>query len=148
MKMGADQTEYATRYDLNTVDARLSDEIKQARDYIDVHSREIAKLEAVYQNLERLPDTIANLDKTITVISNNLGSMNQNLNDVRKSVETQEQAIQDIKGENKNQNENIERIDNKSKIDWAVFLTNSFWKILCIGGVLYAIIKAILERSV
>lgn len=133
---------------INQVDSRLSAEIKECRDYIDVHSREIAKLEAVYQNLEKLPQTIANLDKTITVIGSNLTSMDKNLNDMRKSVETQEQAINTLKGENKEQNENIERIDNKSKIDWAEFVTNNFWKILCIGGLFYGIIKLILERSV
>ncbi len=137
--------EYATKHDLDSVDQRLTTELREHREYIDAHSREIARLEAVYQSLESLPNTIANLDKTITVIGNNLESMDRNLEDVRQSVSNQEQTIQEIRKENKSQNETIHKIDDKSKIDWAEFITKNFWKIFCIFGVIYAILRVTLE---
>lgn len=143
-----DKMDYVTRPELMAVDQRLTAEVKENRDYIDEHSREIARLEAVYRSLESLPGTIANLDKTITVIGSNLESMDKNLNDVRQSVSNQEQAIKEIRGENKTQNESIERIDNKSKVDWAEFVTNNFWKILCAVAVGYAIIKTLIDGGV
>lgn len=146
--MDTEKMEFASKYDLNNVDHRLSEEIRENREIIDEHSKEIARLEAVYKSLEGLPDTIANLDKTIAIIGNNLESMDRNLADVKESVSFQEQAIKDLKGENRTQNENIERIDNKSKIDWAEFVTKNFWKILCILGIGYAIIKSILKGGI
>lgn len=137
--------EYATKHDLDSVDNRLTAELREHREYIDEHSREIARLEAVYKSLESLPNTIANLDKTITVIGSNLESMDRNLENVRKSVANQEQTIHEIRAENKSQNESIHKIDDKSKIDWAEFVTKNFWKIFCIFGILYVIIKVFLE---
>lgn len=141
--MDNDKVEYITKYDLNSLDKRLSSEIKENRDYIDEHSREIARLEAVYRSLENLPNTIASLDKTITVIGTNLESMDKNLADVKESVSNQELTINELRGENKNQNKHIERIDNKSKIDWAEFVTDNFWKLFGAFALLYAIIKSI-----
>ena len=146
--MGTETMEFATKYDVNTVDNRLSAEIRENREHIEAHSREIARLEAVYKSLEDLPNTIANLDKTMSVIGGRLASMEQNLDEVKENVSYQKQVIQDLKGENKEQNATINRIDNKSKIDWQDFITQNFWKILCIFGVGYVIIKSILEGGI
>lgn len=144
----ANENDIATRYDLNALDTRLTSDIKENREYIDMHSQKIAKLEAVYQSLENLPFTITNLDKTITIISGKLESMDKNIEEVKESVEEQGQIIKDVKSENMKQNENIARVDNKSKIDWAVFLTNNFWKVLGVCGVLYIAIKTIIDGGV
>lgn len=133
---------YATMYDLNSVDNRLSAEIKENRDYLDNHSRAIARLEAVYNSLEGLPATIANLDKTITIIGGNLESMDKNIEEVKHSLAQQEKAIEEIKIENKGQNEEIEKIDNKSKIDWAEFVTKNFWKVFAVGAAVIALIQS------
>lgn len=145
--MDTEKMEFATTYYVNVVDKRLSAEIKENRDHIDEHSKEIARLEAVYKSLEDLPNTIANLDKTMALIGGRLESMEANVEETKESVLYQNKVIQDLKGENKSQNENIERIDNKSKIDWQELITKNFWKVLCIlfGG--YAIISTFLERG-
>lgn len=139
--------EYASKYDLNEVDKRLSKEMQENRDHIVEHSKEIARLEAVYKSLEGLPLTITNLDKTITVIGSNLESMDRNLADVRRSVSEQEQAIKEIRSENTKQSADIEQIDNKSKIDILVLLKNNFWKILSALAIGYAIIDIIMKKG-
>lgn len=147
--MGTDNNlEYASKYDLNTVDQRLSVEIQENREKINEHSKEIARLEAVYESLENLPNTISNLDKTMLIIGNRLAVMENNIDEVKENVSYQKKVIQELKGENAEQNQNITRIDNKSKIDWADFVTKNFWKILCIFGGGYAIIKLILEGRI
>ena len=146
--MSAETMEYATKYDVNTVDNRLSAEIRENREHIEAHSREIARLEAVYKSLEDLPNTISNLDKTMSLIGGRLESMETNLEEVKENVSYQKKVIQDLKGENKKQNENIDRIDNKSKIDWQDFITKNFWKVLCILCAGYAIISTLIERGV
>ncbi len=145
--MGTD-SEFATKFDLNAVDKRLTSEIKENREYIDAHSQKIARLEAVYQSLENLPLTITNLDKTITVISGKLESMDRNIEEVKESVAEQGQIIKEVKSENSAQSENIRKIDNKSKIDWAVFITNNFWKILSVCGIIYIVVRLILDGGV
>lgn len=146
--------DYATKYDLNQLDKRLGDQLHDIREQLNINSQAIVRLEAVYNSLEGLPNTITNLDKTITAIGYNLESMDKNLADVKNSVSKQGEAIERLENENKTQNEairqqddDIQRVDNKSKIDWAVFLTNNFWKVLGIGGVLYAVVRIILDKA-
>lgn len=139
--------EYATKQDLNSVDKRLSRELENNRDNIREHTREIARLDAVYKHLEGLPLTITNLDKTITIISGNLESMDRNLNDVKTSVQEQEQAIKEIKEENNKQTDDIKNIDNKSKIDIMLFIKDNFWKVISALAGLYVLIEIILKRG-
>lgn len=139
--------EYATKQDLNSVDKRLTRELQDNRENIREHTREIARLDAVYKHLEGLPLTIANLDKTITIISGNLESMDRNLTDVKTSVQEQEQAIKEIKAENSKQTDDIKNIDNKSKIDIMLFVKDNFWKVLSALAVGYALIEIILKRG-
>lgn len=138
-------SEHITKYDLNNLDKRLSAEIRENRKKIEENSDMISRLEAVYKSLEGLPLTITNLDKTITVIGANLDSMDRNLKDVKESVTTQAEAIREIRKENKQQNESIDKIDNKSKVDWAEFITNNFWKIFAVCGILYIAAKVFIE---
>lgn len=133
--------EYATKEELDRLDKRLTVETKENREYIDNHSQEIARLKAVYHSLEGLPTTITNLDKTITIIGINLESVDKNLSDLKSSVAEQQQTIKEIRKNDKIQNANIEKIDNKSKIDWAVFVTNNLWKIFAVFGMIYIIIN-------
>lgn len=109
--------------------------------------KSIAKLETLYNSLEGLPTTITNLDKTITVIGSKLESMDRNISDMKQSISNQEFTIQSIQKENTSQNESIGKIQNKTKVDWADFITQNFWKVLGIGGILYVAIRFILEQG-
>lgn len=140
-----DLIECVSKFDLNRVDKRLTDEIHEAKQLIHENSQAIVRLEAVYASLEGLPDTIVNLDKTITIIGNNLDSMDKNLTDVKESVSQQSAIINKLREENEAQTENIQKIDNKSKIDWALFVTNNFWKIFAVIAAIYVMVKMTLE---
>lgn len=142
----ADNMEYVGRAELSEVDHRLTKEIKENREHIDSHSREIARLEAVYQSLEGLPSTISNLERTMTTISSTIETVGKNLNEVRESVQEQEQNIREIKSENKRQNESISRIDNKSKIDIMVLVRDNFWKVLSVIAAGYVVFDFVLKK--
>lgn len=138
--------EYVGRGELSEVDHRLTKEIKENRANIEENSKNIARLEAVYKSLEGLPLTITNLDKTMTVISGNLSSMEKNLSSVEDSVSKQAQAIEDLRAENMKQNDSLEKIDNKSKVDILLFAKENFWKLLSALAVGYAVIEIIMKR--
>lgn len=114
-------------------------------DKIEEIGKKVARLETMYDSLEGLPSTISNLDKTITIIGNKLESMDQNLRDMKESVTEQKYAIRSIQEENKSQNESINKIDNKSKIDWQHYITQNFWKIILIVGVGYVMIERLIQ---
>lgn len=138
--------QYVSQYELNSVDERLSEEIRENRDRIEKNSNKIIELETVYKTLKSLPSTITSLDKTITIISENLKSMDENIRDVREMVTLQEKIVENIRIESKHQNEDIARIDNKSKVDWSEFVTNNFWKIVCGLGAAYCLIEFIVHK--
>lgn len=129
------------------VEKRLTDEIHTTREIVNEHTKALSRLETLYSTLEGLPSTITSLDKTITIIGNNLETMNKNLEDVKKDVRSQGETIHDIHNENKKQEEKITTIDNKSKIDWAEFITKNFWKVFGVFGLAYVAIKLLLERG-
>ena len=138
-KMLEDNFNELRRQNSNTHD-RLFDRMTEV-------DKKITKLETLYNSLEGLPGTITNLDKTITIIGSQLESMGKNITDVKESVTEQKYVIQRIQEENRSQNENIDKIDNKSKIDWQRYITENFWKIILAIGAGYAIIKGIIERG-
>lgn len=107
--------------------------------------KSISKLETLYNSLEGLPGTITNLDKTITIIGGKLESMDKNISEMSASISNQSYVIQRLQEENSNQNDHIHKIDSKSKIDWADFVTQNFWKIFLIFGVGYVIIKQLIS---
>lgn len=138
--------EYVTKYDLNAVDKRLSAEAKENRDRIDEHTQKISKLESLYESLEELPATMASLDKTISLIGNNLSSMDKNIEEVKADVLAQSETIAEMRKEHTEMHEEIEEVDNKSKVDWAVFITNNFWKIVAVCGIIYIVAKEIIGK--
>lgn len=144
--MSDNNNEYVSRPELESVDRRLSKEIVENRTHIESHSREIARLEAVYQSLEGLPVTISSLEKTMSVISNNLESMDRSISDVQKNVSEQKQAIKELRAENTRQNDSLERIDSKSKIDVMVLIRDNFWKLLSLVAVGYAVVEIIMKK--
>lgn len=139
-----------------TKSKHLEDEINEFRrqnsrthdrifDRLSEVDKSISKLETLYNSLEGLPGTIANLDKTITIIGGNLESMDRNILEMKNSIANQANIIHGLQTENKAQTEHIHKIDNKSKIDWAEFVTHNFWKIFVIIGVGYAVIKTMIS---
>lgn len=132
-----DGVDFVKREDLHQLDERLSAEIHSNRERIGRNSEDISELKALYLSLAELPKTISSLEKTIVSVCNNLDNIDTNIKEMN-------QIIQDLKRENSEQNDRISEVDDKSKIDWAKFITENFWKILVLAGGIYYVVKDIL----
>lgn len=129
------------REDLDKVERRLSEEIHENRARIAGNSEAIVKLETLYGTLVKLPETIDSLKETCIGIQANLQAMNDKFNQTQEIFSQQQMKINELQNDNKKQDENIERVDNKGKIDWVEFVTSNFWKIIISVGVLYMMVK-------
>lgn len=129
---------YVTKEGLDRVDNRLSAEIKENARHIKQNSEAIVKLETLYGTLVKLPDAIASLEKTVVSVNHNLESMSTRINQVNESVIEQKSSLEKLREENVAQNKEIAKVDNKSKIDWANFVTGNFWSILTKAVVIIA----------
>lgn len=124
------EPQYVTKDGLDRVDNRLTEQIRENARHIKQNSESIVKLETLYGTLVKLPDTIASLEKTVLNVGHNMEVMATRMNQINESVQEQKDAIKSLKEENEKQNENINRVDSKSKIDWANFVSGNFWNIL------------------
>ena len=129
---------YVTKEGLDRVDTRLSAEIKENARHIKQNSEAIVKLETLYGTLVKLPDAIASLEKTVVGVNHNLESMSNRINQINDSVVEQKGSLEKLREENAVQNKEIEKVDNKSKVDWANFVTGNFWNILTKAVVIIA----------
>lgn len=129
---------YVTKEGLDRVDNRLSAEIKENERQIKQNSEAIVKLETLYGTLVKLPDAIASLEKTVVGVNHNLESMSNRINQINDSVVEQKGSLEKLREENAVQNKEIEKVDNKSKVDWANFVTGNFWNILTRAVVIIA----------
>lgn len=124
------ESDSVSKEGVNRIEARLSAEIKELNTHVKQNSLAIAKLETLYSTLVKLPDAIAALEKTVVGVNHNLESMNIRIGQINENVEIQKASIKALHEENQRQNENIAEVDNKSKVDWARFLTGNFWSLL------------------
>lgn len=129
---------YVLREELQNMEERLSADIKENREKIQKNSEEISELKVLYGTLSDLPGTMAALDKTMDKVCNRLDNVDNNL-------KAMNEAISSMLSHNKNQDDEIHRIDEKSKIDWAKAITENFWKIMLAFGVVYYIVKDIIK---
>lgn len=138
--------EFATKYDLNRTDKRISNEIREVRNIVDEHTQEISRLKVLYKTLEDLPRTFHSLDKTLTVVCSNLESIQGQMIEIKSSVDEQSRAIKNLQKSDNKQDEEIRRVDNKSKVDWIQMITQNFWKILATFGTIYVVIYNFLNK--
>lgn len=132
---------YVLREDLTNVERRLSEEIHENRATIMNNSEAIVKLETLYGTLVKLPDTIDSLKETVIGINTNLQAMNDKIGQIQSSFIAHKEEIKEIKSDNKKQDELIERVDRKGKVDWIDFITDNFWKVILAVGILYLMVK-------
>lgn len=132
---------YVLREDLANVERRLSEEIHENRATIMNNSEAIVKLETLYGTLVKLPDTIDSLKETVIGINTNLQAMNDKIGQIQSSFIAHKEEIKELKDDNKKQDEQIERVDSKGKVDWIDFITDNFWKVILAVGILYLMVK-------
>lgn len=139
------ETEYATKQGLNRVEEHLTKEIEANRATIQKNCESIIELKVLYKSLMTLPETIASLDKTVLGVNQNLEALNSKVDDIQDKIIRQKTSIKDLREENKQQNEQIAKIDGKGKIDWIEAVTKNFWKVLVAIGAVYYLGKDILS---
>lgn len=137
--------EYVTRDEFENTEKRLSRDIRENREHIEAHSKDIVRLDTLYKSLEGLPDAIIGLDKTLLQMSNNMEAMNRQMEEQKKqmaeSIAGMNNVIDSIKSAAAKRDEKIDEIDNKSKVDWQKAITNNFWKILAVAFGAYTVIE-------
>lgn len=130
---------YATREELYSAEKRLSGDIRDNRQKIEEHAESITRLETLYTSLEGLPAAINGLDKTMMQMTDNLSAMQKQIIGMNDSIES-------LRTEAEKSNEKIQKIDNKSKIDWQTSITKNFWKILSACLAAWVLIQNLVEH--
>lgn len=140
-----ENNEFVTQAGLDRLDERLTSSIKGNTEAINQNREDIVGLKALYSTLVKLPETIMSLEKTVVGINHNLEALSEKIIDIKDTVVEQKKSIDDLREENRQQNKNMDRIDNKSKIDWTTAVTSNFWKIFAILAAGYVVIQQMMH---
>lgn len=132
---------FVTKEALDRVEQRFNKDIKELERQVTDNKEDIIELKALYSSLIKLPDTIASLERTVIGVNHSLERINERMDLINNNIKEQREDLKEIRQENQRQNDEIDAIDNKSKIDWSTAITTHFWKIIVIVGAIYFIIK-------
>lgn len=102
------------------------------------HDREISVLQTVVENFKDLPSAINNLEKTMALMGQNLENLNKKVDTILKGADSQSEHDRE---KDKEQDERIRTLDDKSKVDILVFLKNNWWKIAMSIAVLLVLVE-------
>lgn len=141
-----ENVKYATCEALDRVDNRLTRDVAFNKEAIARNSESIIELKTLYGSLLKLPDTISSLEKTVIGINNNLEKLTDRMDNMRHELVQNRDSIEELREENRQQNKNIQEVDNKSKIDWIQAINANFWKIIALFGVAYYILKDLIGK--
>lgn len=102
------------------------------------HDREISVLQTLVENFKDLPSAINNLEKTMALMGQNLENLNKKVDTILKGADSQSEHDRE---KDKEQDEKIRALDDKSKVDIILFLKNNWWKIVMTIAVLLVLIE-------
>lgn len=102
------------------------------------HDRQISVLETVVENFKGLPSAINSLEKTMALMGQNLESLNKKVDTILESADSKDEHD---KEKDKEQDERIRALDDKSKVDILVFLKSNWWKIVMTAAVLLVLFE-------
>lgn len=105
------------------------------------HDREISVLQTVVENFKDLPSAINSLEKTMALMGQNLENLNKKVDTILEGADSK---IEHDKEKDKEQDERIRALDEKSKVDILVFLKTNWWKI----AMSIAILLVLLEKYI
>lgn len=107
------------------------------------HDREISVLQTVVENFKDLPSAINSLEKTMALMGQNLENLNKKVDAILKGTDPK---LEQDKEKDKEQDERIRELDEKSKIDILVFLKNNWWKIVMTVAVLMVLFEKYIPK--
>lgn len=102
------------------------------------HDREISVLQTVVENFKDLPSAINSLEKTMALMGQNLENLNKKVDTILEGADSK---IEHDKEKDKEQDERIRALDEKSKVDILMFLKNNWWKIAMSIAVLLVLLE-------
>lgn len=107
------------------------------------HDRQISVLETVVENFKGLPSAINSLEKTMALMGQNLESLNKKVDTILESADSKDEHD---KEKDKEQDERIRALDDKSKVDILVFLKSNWWKIVMTAAVLLVLFERYIPK--
>lgn len=90
------------------------------------HDREISVLQTVVENFKDLPSAINSLEKTMALMGQNLENLNKKVDTILEGTDSKSEHDRE---KDREQDERIRALDDKSKVDILVFLKTNWWKI-------------------
>lgn len=118
--------------DENITRQEFREETEHIYSRLNKHDKQLAVLETLVENMKELPTALNNLEKTMALMGQNLEILNEKVDSIIS------QSNENEKLDRKRDNE-IARLDNKSKVDILDLLKNNWWKIcivLAAAGIL------------
>ena len=107
------------------------------------HDRQISVLETVVENFKGLPSAINSLEKTMALMGQNLESLNKKVDTILEGADSKDEHD---KEKDKEQDERIRALDDKSKVDILVFLKSNWWKIVMTAVVLLVLFERYIPK--
>lgn len=102
------------------------------------HDREISVLQTVVENFKDLPSAINSLEKTMALMGQNLENLNKKVDTILEGADFKNEHDRE---KDREQDERIRALDDKSKVDILVFLKNNWWKIAMSIAVLLVLLE-------
>lgn len=102
------------------------------------HDREISVLQTVVENFKDLPTAINSLEKTMALMGQNLENLNKKVDTILEGAGSKSEHDRE---KDREQDEKIRALDDKSKVDILVFLKNNWWKIAMSIAVLLVLVE-------
>lgn len=120
--------DYVTRSEYQHEITSLQGEISNLYSKVNSVDRRITASETLISTWKDLPGTIASLDKTLTLVQQNLESLNEKF----------DRHIRDAESKDEAQDARIKHIDDNSKIDVVKAIRDNWWKLcMAVAAVVY-----------
>lgn len=113
-------------------------ETEKIFDKLNKNDRRITVVETVIENFKGLPAALNSLEKTMALMGQNLENLNKKVDTVLESADSKDEHD---KEKDKEQDERIRALDDKSKVDILVFLKSNWWKIVMTAAVLLVLFE-------
>lgn len=120
--------DYVTRAEYQLEITNLQGEVSKLYSKVNSVDRRITASETLISTWKDLPVTIASLDKTLTLVQQNLESLNEKL----------DRHIQDAESKDVAQDAKLKQMDDNSKIDIVKTIRDNWWKLcMAVAAVAY-----------
>lgn len=118
-------------------------ETEKIFDKLNKNDRRITVVETVIENFKGLPAALNSLEKTMALMGQNLENLNKKVDTILESADSKDEHD---KEKDKEQDERIRALDDKSKVDIIVFLKSNWWKVAMIAAVLLVLFEKYIPK--